>query len=482
MIPVLSSEAIKAADAYTIAHEPISSVGLMQRAVNALLPSFLNSGFESFHFVCGTGNNGGDGLALALLLHSYGKTCRISVVPTGSCESPDFLFFKNEVLSIMPQSLTCYQQVASIPHGNEDVYVDAVLGSGFKPPLKSQLMGLSVFFENAGKTVWSIDMPSGLDDKGSVGMSDFVRANKVWALEAPRPALLFPHYKIDFSIVPIGLDPTYMRSITAESYIIEKADVVIAPRKRYAHKGTNGHVLIVGGSTGMTGAPVISAKAAFAAGAGVVTCCVPQVAVSAVQAHLPEAMTRTCGTEYLQGPLPDLSRYDAIVVGPGMGQMPETQEFLLSLLNSFQKPIVIDADALRLVKQAAAFSLLHANCILTPHPGEWAYLSEGWKSEEERIQKARKWVEQYGVHLVLKDTYTTLVMPSAPLFYIQNGNASLATAGSGDMLAGCIAALLAGGMSVAEAVKAGTYYHADSAASFGGKPVRVSQLIDAYHY
>jgi len=482
MIPVLTSAAIRAADAYTIATEPITSLALMQRAIDALFPYFKECAFDSFHFICGTGNNGGDGLGLALKLLQSGKACRVSVLQVGTKESPGFAYFKSTFAAQFADKISFYADFDVIPKGEEALVVDAVFGSGFEPPLRGAFVNMPSFFANLNKPIWSIDMPSGLDDRGTVGLNEFVVADKVWVIETPRPSLLSPLIGMDFTLVPIGLNLSQVNPNEVTAFILEKKDLKIPVRKRHAHKGTNGRLLVVGGSKGMTGAPVLAAKAAFAAGAGVVTGLIPSIALHSFEAHLPEAMTIVAGNDTISGPLPDLEGFSACVIGPGMGRHAETQSFIGSLLASAPLPLVLDADALRALYDRSLFSLLKPGMVLTPHPGEWAYLSQSPIHDKESHSKARLLVDTYGVAIVLKGTYTALFLPNEPLYYIQNGNASLATAGAGDMLAGCIGALLGMGFSVSDAVKTGVYFHAASAETFQGRPVRVSELISAFHY
>lgn len=482
MIPVLNSAQIKAVDDFTIANEPITSLNLMERAVDRLLPNFLYLKNKQIHIICRTGNNGGDGLVLARKLWHSMVHCRVTVADFGNKHSDEFdenllrLQNKTEVAVCVANTL---KEVKINPG---EVIVDALFGCGLKRMLEGKYLSLVDCINQSQAEVYSIDMPSGLMSEGETPFEKFVHAVKTFVIQIPRISLFNPNHKVDFELVNIGLDAKFIQNQTTDCFLIEESDVLLKPRDRFAYKNTFGHLLIAGGSKGMYGAPVISAKAAFKSGAGLVSCLVPERGSQTVHNHLMEAMVQNAGIDFLDGNLYDLSKYKAIAIGMGMGQEQGSFKLLVDILMQSSVPVLMDADALNLIAKHNALDCVKPGSVLTPHTGEFKRLVGEWVSEKDRLHKLKELAVQTQSVVVLKGTYTVIAEPAGTLFFNITGSASLATAGAGDMLSGMIGAFLVQGYSPLESAMRGVYYHGKVGSRFMGAPVRVGEIINAIQF
>lgn len=482
MIPVLNSEQIKAVDTYTIANEPIASIDLMERAVDRLLPHFLYLKNKNIHIICGTGNNGGDGIVLALKLWHSMVHCHVTIADFGNRHSSDF---SENLLRLQRKTevpvLIAYN-ISEIKIEDGELIVDALFGNGLKSVLEGSYLELISLLNQSQAEIISIDMPSGLMSEGETPEDKYVHAAKTYVIQLPRPSILIPEHRIDFEIVDIGLDKEFIGKQKTNSYLIEESDAELNPRNRFAYKNSFGHLLVVGGSKGMYGAPVISTKAAFKFGVGLVTCLVPENGSEVIHNNILEAMVQNAGSDFLEGKLPDLSKYDALIIGMGMGQEYSSFGFLKEIISNAKGSILLDADALNLIAQHHAIDIIKPGSILTPHIGEFKRLVGNWKTESEKLQKLRLLSEQTQSIVVLKGTYTAIAEPGGDIFYNTTGNVSLATAGAGDMLSGVTGSFLAQGYTPLEAAIRGVYYHGKSAENFMGSPVRITEIIESIRF
>jgi NAD(P)H-hydrate epimerase len=263
----------------------------------------------------------------------------------------------------------------------------------------------------------------------------------------------------------IGLHPDYLTTVTSPYHYTTNEEILatIKPRKKFAHKGSFGHVLTVGGSYGKIGAAILMSRAALRTGCGLVTAYTPKVGYTIFQTAFPECMMQTDEELYEIRNFPDTAGFDALAIGPGLGQQEYTIKNFTKWIGTIEQPCVLDADALNicsrlLVEHHDSFHF-PGNCIITPHPKEFDRLAGVSKSSYERLEKQVRFAQQHKVIVVLKGAFTTIALPNGEVHFNSTGNDAMATAGSGDVLTGIIASLLAQGYAGKEAALLGVYLH-----------------------
>lgn len=491
MQKIFSASQIRQADAYTIQHEPIPSIDLMERAVTACygwICAHLPQARE-VTIVCGTGNNGGDGLALARML---GKDRKVSVVVLDSDnKSPDFKT-NFERLEKCPNVLvTTWNQFDTyeIPSGTE-LLIDAVFGTGLNRPVEDwRAAAIKAMNAHKSSIHLAIDMPSGLfADKATPADSAVFEADITLTFQLPKLAFMFAEnnrYVGDFVVLPIGLLSQFIVEEPTQNFLVDEIEFpeTLIKRPKFSHKGTFGHALLVAGSYGKMGAAILSARACLRTGAGLVTTHIPKQGVVCMQSAFPEAMVSIDGDEAVFSSLPaDLERYNVVAVGPGIGTSDKTQAAISQLLNQCAKPMVIDADAINCIAmEKNLLDDIPANSILTPHPKEFERLAGKWDNDFERLKKQCDMSQKYGVIIVFKGAHTTVSLPDGRTFFNTTGNPGMSTAGSGDVLTGIIAGLMAQGLSPAAAAVCGVFLHGragDRAFSDKGNGLIASDIVE----
>ncbi len=491
MIKLFTTGQIAGIDRYTIEHEPISDIDLMERAAwemrLALYPEIAPR--EPLVFFAGPGNNGGDALALARLFAGQSHPCTVYLLDTGKSLSGSAavnLVRLNEQGSVVVKRL---MQEGDFPHLDPGTLViDGLFGSGLTRPLTGLAAALVRHINRAGGRVYAIDIPSGLmgEDNRDNDPEHVLRASVTLTLQFPKLSLLFPEneqFVGDVRVVDIGLHPEGIAQTSSPYGLLSAEDIrkMIPVRPRFAHKGTFGHALLVAGSRGKSGAAVLAAQACLRSGAGLVTAHVPAETYPVVQTAVPGAM---CSVDEGLGMVtesPVLSDYSAVGIGPGLGRAPETLGALERLLKKVKVPLVIDADGLNLIAEnPRLLELLPEGTILTPHPGEFRRLFGDPGDSWHRLQLQREMASRYGVYIVLKGAYSTVAFPEGNLVFNPTGNPGMATGGSGDVLTGLLAGLLAQGMAPGEAAMAGVYLHGlagDLAAKKFSRPALIATDI-----
>jgi hydroxyethylthiazole kinase-like uncharacterized protein yjeF len=465
---VLSAEQVREWDHFTIENEPVSSIALMERAAAACV-NWMETNeladFNEFYLFCGKGNNGGDGLAIARMLHESGKIIHVFILEFGAPGTPDFQY-NLQLLHPLTVNISFIQPDAPLPFIPKNaILVDALLGTGIKRPVEGRTAELVTLINESGNTVVSIDLPSGLFADQSTIPHLCVKAAVTLSFQCFKPALLFAENEVFFGkrvILDIGLHPTYLKTIQPVYEIVNhsKAASLIEPRPSFAHKGKFGHALLIAGSYGKMGAAVLAAKSCLRCGPGLLSCLVPEKGMVIIQSTVPEAMAIPAGVSVISGSLPDLSPYRTIGCGPGLGTDPLTVETLEELINSFSKPMVWDADAINLLSRNQAWlEKLPPHTILTPHPKEFERLTGPAANESDRIKKAIDFAKKYQLIVVLKGHHTFIAMPEGKSYFNFSGNASMAKGGSGDILTGMLTGLLTRGYSPEHAVLLGVYLH-----------------------
>jgi len=466
---VLSADKIREWDQYTISHEPVSSIELMERAARACVQWIEKTGYQEQHFniFCGKGNNGGDGLAIARLLTARKYPVKVFILEFGHKGTDDFQVNLARLHEYPEVEIKFIQSNDHFPSLDKDeIIIDALFGSGLNRGLEGVTAELVDHLNNTGCRVISVDIPSGLFvDRSSKG-NKVIRADHTLAFQCYKPAFLVAEngpYTGDVAILDIGLHPDFYRIANAEMEMIDKEHVrsLYKPRNRFAHKGKFGHVLLIVGSHGKMGAAILTAKACLRCGAGLVTCHVPKSGYEIMQSSVPEAMVITDPNNSMITKIDeDLSKYNVIGIGPGIGTVRETKQALQELFKTFQKPMVLDADALNcLASEYKLIKQIPPGSILTPHPKEFERWFGESKNDFERIELARQKANELNLVIILKGHHTLVASPGGKLYFNSTGNPGMAKAGTGDVLTGVLSGLLAQGYSSFDAALLGVYLH-----------------------
>ncbi len=465
---ILSADQIRAWDEYTIQHEPIASIDLMERATARCLSWLTDNGYagRSFSIYCGKGNNGGDGLALARMLSILENKVAVHILESGHKGTDDFQvnLFRLEQTSVeirLGDGLAPFQPV---PSG--DVVIDALFGSGLNRKLEGIAAQLVQHLNQSGNEIIAIDIPSGLFVNSSSRNNVAIHANHTLSFQCYKPAFLVPENAAavgEIHILDIGLHPDYLPQVTGESELLDETIIgaIFKPRKSFANKGNFGHALLMAGSYGKIGAAVLGARACLRSGVGLLTCQVPVCGYEILQSTVPEAMIMVDADEKIHtGFTGDLGMYSAVGIGPGIGQDPRTAAFLGDVLQRYKKPMVVDADALNILStHPDLFSFLPPYSILSPHPKEFERLFGASPDDFARIEMAREQARAHQCVIILKGHYTFVAMPDGKSYFNSTGNAGMAKGGSGDVLTGILTALLSQSYPAGEAAVLGVYLH-----------------------
>ena len=466
MLQLLTSKQTRLADAYTISSKQISSLQLMERASEAFTDAFeeeISDKNTKISFYCGTGNNGGDGLAIARILKKRGfENISVRIARFQKSESPDFVSNLRR-LKDTKIPVTDILGNDSIPYEEADVIVDALLGSGLNKPLEGDLEQLVVHINQLHRTVIAVDIPTGLPAEGKIDTkSAMVKASLCISFQRPKINFFFPESELvldRFKVVGIGLDEEFIQSQAGPWKLIEERDIRqgIKPRKVFSHKGSFGHALIVAGGKNTLGAALLCADACLHSGAGLTSASTPADGLTALNTYVPEVMFLD-RKELLNSAISN--KYSSIAIGPGLGSDQQSLEVLKHILEHSGCPMVIDADGLNiLASNPELLTKLPSNCILTPHVKEFDRLfgkSECWW---DRINLAIKKAQELDVVIVLKNRYTFIFCTQGNIFINPTGNPAMAVGGTGDVLTGMISAFQAQGYNAEEASILAIYLH-----------------------
>jgi ADP-dependent NAD(P)H-hydrate dehydratase / NAD(P)H-hydrate epimerase len=496
---VLSAAEMQACDRATTERFGIPSIELM-RAASSAVATFVREYFASARRVtvlCGKGNNGGDGMMAAQLLSDAGLAVTTLLLGAPEHLAGDAAVAWAELNSPRRGQIHIIANAQTLVQHNDaldtDLIVDAVLGTGFKPPLKGLALAACEWLQRSRTAVLApilaptlaIDLPSGwpADETNATVTGPVFPADAVITFTAPKCAHVFGqmtrHWDQPVVVAPIGSPDAAIVSALKLDWAGSSLALAQAPRAAAANKGNYGHVLVVGGTFGTAGgkagAPAMTALAAMRAGAGLVTAAVPAPALQVVSSFAPELMTWPLAvTKAGQISAKNLEKKQiasliagmtVLAIGPGLGQRAETSRFVAGFLGAIEMPAVIDADALNILAAKPALLKKLAKgrpLVLTPHPGEMARLAGTTvaKVQANRLATARDFVRRIGVTLVLKGARTLIAHPDGRVAINTSGNPGMAKGGSGDLLTGLIAGLLAQyPHNPAQAVEAAVYLH-----------------------
>ena len=463
---VLNSQQIKEAERLAMQAQGITSWQLMERAAEKLFQWIKAHCQREKHItvLAGTGNNGGDGLALARMLLNDGRNVTTYLLHFSAQLSPDCQQNKELLQAQGHPVAEIYPEQADSIHLSELV-IDAIFGIGLNRPAPQWLQQLFARLNASSSEVLSVDMPSGLPaDAISIGDARWVHPKKVLTFQNPKLPFLLPttgQYIPDWEVLDIGIE-TQCSQVFANAFPQAAVDAKICRKERakFSHKGSYGHALLVGGSYGKIGAVVLSATDVLRAGAGLLTVAIPQCGYTVLQTAVPEAMAITSEEEKHFKTTEIPFSPSAIGVGIGWGTHPETAEALFALFERYpHTPFVIDADALNILSQhPEKHSLLPKGAILTPHPKELQRLIGTWKDDFEKLDKAKAFAAKHQVVLLIKGAYTAITEGQHYWFNF-TGNAGMATAGSGDVLTGMLTGLYAQGYTALQTALLGVKEH-----------------------
>jgi ADP-dependent NAD(P)H-hydrate dehydratase / NAD(P)H-hydrate epimerase len=487
MHKILSSKQIKELDAYTILHEPIASIDLMERAAKAFVDWFTIQFVapRKIGIICGTGNNGGDGLAIARLLSELSYPVKVWIVRGSAPSTEDFKI--NFELS--KGKLDVYDFVATSDQGlfsDRTILIDAVFGAGLSRPAEGIYERAINFINRSPSIKIAVDIPSGLfADQHSSG--EIVKADFTISFQLPKLAFLLPEnakYVSDWKVFDIGLSKNFLKAADTSYFYLTRKSVKekIRKREKFDHKAKHGHALLIAGSFGKMGASVLSAKACLRAGVGLLTVHVPATGYTIIQNSIPEAMASIDQHEKFFSSELNVEPFTSIGIGPGLGQSKETVDAFAKILKQ-GRPLVIDADGLNIISTAAElFKLIPQGSILTPHPKEFERLVGKWQHDFERLEKQKRLSIETKSVIILKGAHSSIATPDGKFYFNSTGNPGMATGGSGDVLTGILTGLLAQGYSATDAAIIGVYLHGLSgdlaAREKGQHSVIASDLID----
>ncbi|OYP60142.1 NAD(P)H-hydrate dehydratase [Prevotella sp. P3-122] len=492
---IFTSAQIHEHDKYTIEHEPISSVDLMERAAKAITHAIAERWAANTPVVvfAGPGNNGGDALAVARMLADKGYQVRVYLFNihnnlSADCsvnrkrlnESKKIKSFSEISLNFDPPQLT-----------EDTLVVDGLFGSGLNKPLSGGFASLVKYINQSPSKVVSIDIPSGLmcEDNTYNIRTNIIRADVTLTLQYKKLAMMFADnqpYIGKLQILDIGLSKEYADNTECKYCIVDEADIrtLVRPRPDFVHKGSMGNALIVAGSYGMAGAAVLATKACLRSGAGKVTTRTPKNNCMIMQIAVPEAVLSIDPDAEVLSESASADDIDALGIGPGLGQAETTAVALIGQFKRTHCPIVADADALNILANHRAWlQQLPKNIIMTPHPKEMDKLaSNAANGDYDRLAKALDFAERHDAFIILKGHYTAVCTPQGKVFFNNTGNSGMATAGSGDVLTGILTGLLARGYSEEQACLLGVYLHGlagdIAAGKLGKESLIASDIID----
>jgi hydroxyethylthiazole kinase-like uncharacterized protein yjeF len=502
---VLNASQMRAIDRETIEGIGIPGPVLMENAGREIFRE-LASRFpalekEKIVVVAGKGNNGGDGLVVARHLLNRGAKPVVLLLATREEVKGDAALN----LKIAAAVGVDIREVKSPEDWDgrrgdlegATIVIDAIFGTGLFKPAEG-LQARAIEDINAARAFkLAVDIPSGLSSDGFELIGPAVKADLTVTLAAPKVAHVLPpaeDWVGKLVVADIGIPKRLLDDPDLKLGIAEPAGLlpVFAPRKNDTHKGTYGHVLVISGSLGKTGAAAMAAKAALKTGAGLVTVataasCLPIIARSMIELMtepLPETAEKTIAAEAVDRAAALAQGKDAVLIGPGISTHPSTGEFLYRLLPRLKCPVVIDADGLNLLGQKPeALARVPRPAIFTPHPGEFARLTGVPTAEvlKRRLELAPSFAAKHGVYLVLKGYRTLVAAPDGRVFINPTGNPGMATGGSGDVLSGILASLLAQEKDPLLSAVAGVYLHGLSgdlgARKLSEKALTASDLI-----
>ncbi len=474
MLKILSGSDVGRLDAFHTGKIGISSHQLMERAASGFVTWFLAQGISAnkpIGIFCGSGNNGGDGLAIARLLHKNGYPIHVF-----TCFSPDSALSADcqKNLELLPSEIS-FSHWEDFQGDTDMLVIDSFLGVGLNgEPRETAKAIISRINSRKGECI-SVDIPSGLPSEGDCNW-ECVRAEETITFAFPKLALLCPEFAPftgELEVIDIGIPEADYAGFESSWYYLQEKDVFGFHKKfnRFSHKGDFGKVLMIAGSQGKMGAAVLGTKAALRTGSGLVTCLVPEEAQGSLLGLVPEAMTIS------ESSAQDFSRFDAIGIGPGFGL--DKKDLLELVLDYFPNPVVLDADALTLLSRYRdLIPKIPKGSILTPHLGEFERLFGKSKNHLDRLEKASSFCQDQSLNLVIKGANSVLCFADGRKIFNSSGSPYMASAGMGDVLTGMLTSFLGQGYSPEQALICGVFQHGLAGEMAGREKLRSTLATD----
>jgi len=480
---IATAQEMRDIDKATMEWFGLPGVALMENAGRAVAEKAISILVEPrgkiVFIVCGGGNNGGDGYVAARWLHNRGVRVKLFLAMDRSLIKGDALVHLDTAVRM---GIECFDfteprsmEKARIASAFADLVIDALLGTGFQGELSEPYKESIELMNGAGKKILSVDIPSGVEADTGMVRGKAVQAFCTVTFGLPKPGLLlYPGAGCagEIEVAPIGIPTELLTAAAIRQTLVTQAFAasLLPHRLPDSHKGSFGHVLVMGGSRGMSGAAFLATQGALRAGAGLVTAGVPASIGAVMEMKTTEVMTLELPETLAGGLGPDAVRMihdfsansSVVLIGPGLGRHEDTMESVRELIQMLDRPLVLDADALfALAGHIELLAALDVLAVLTPHPGEMARMTglSVRQIQSDRIGVARRSAQEWGNIVVLKGPRTVVAFPDGEVYVNPTGNSGMATGGMGDVLAGLIAALIAQGLSSHDAAVLGVYLH-----------------------
>jgi len=483
MIPVATAAQIRECDRETIEDLGLPGLVLMENASRSvafkaieLLGGKQHIAGKKISIYCGKGNNGGDGFAAARHLQNVGALVDVFLIGEAKSLKGDALFNCKFLKKIDGKVVEILKLNDLVKYSSRhDLIIDALLGTGFQGEVRGLYAKVVEFINGFDVPVIAVDIPSGVEADSGKAATYAVMADATMTFGLMKRGLLLSpgrEHAGHVTVVEIGIPPKVIAARHISLSLVEESNIRerIPHRHPAAHKGNVGHVYILAGSPGLTGAATLTAEAAMRIGSGLVVVGVPESLNPILEVKLNEAMSQplpetkagTLSSMALNDILPRMEWANVVVIGPGMRRDSDTAKLLERLLKEINKPLVIDADGLNLLADHPhLLNKLPADTVLTPHPGEFSRLTGISKSNiiADRFKAVSEWANKWNVTVVLKGSPTVTSTPEGKMFLNPTGNAGMASGGSGDALTGIIGGLIAQGLNTGDAAWVGVYLH-----------------------
>jgi len=466
---IFTAAQVREIDAYTIRHEPIKSIDLMERAAMRLTGWYVRH-FQTDRKVvifAGPGNNGGDALAMARMLADRQFRVECYLLRFGSLSED----CSRNLQGLKEQGEVKLRELGESdvlpPLESSDVVVDGIFGSGLSRKVSGLPARVIQHINEGAGTVIAIDIPSGLfgESNRENDYAQVIRASYTLTFQFPFLSFFFDlheSYVGSWRVQDIRLHPQAIAELKTEYSTLEPEEIraLLPRREKFTHKGKLGHALMISGSYGMMGAALLAGESCLRSGTGLLTLHVPRFGYNIVQTAFPEAIVSLDQSDILFSEAPGLEPFSAVGIGPGLGCKPNSGKGLKMLLERCRVPLLIDADGLNILSQHPEwFELLPTGTVLTPHPKEFDRMAGESPNSWERHLKQREFARKHQVVVVLKGAHTGIASPDGKYWFNTTGNPGMATGGSGDVLTGLITGFLAQGIPSLDAALAGVYLH-----------------------
>ncbi|MCU7616058.1 NAD(P)H-hydrate dehydratase [Chryseobacterium sp. PBS4-4] len=480
---IFTAEEIKAADEFTIANVPITSISLMERAASKCAEWIFQhcKNYSKFAVFCGKGNNGGDGFAIARMLYLKGFDVDVLIDLSNDKFSDDAQINYQRLKEISGILVHDFKDIDSFQFDQDTIIIDALFGTGLSRKLDGVYAELIEKLNKLNQVKISVDVPSGLfsdkiiEENQTIFQADYTLSFQFW-----KRSFLHPEtgkFAGKVVILDIDLNKEYINKTPTDYFVIDDEMIkeIFKPKNDFAHKGTYGKAIIVAGSCGKIGAAVLATKSALKTGTGLTFTIAPNCGYEILQTSCPEAMFISGGKKYIEEI--EIQKDSVYGIGPGLGTESQTEKSLLKFLKQSENPLLLDADALNIIsKNQDHINLIPKNSVITPHPKEFERLFGTTEDSFERLELARIKAKELQIFIVLKDHHTQIIDPKGKVFYNITGNSGLAKGGSGDLLTGIITSLLAQKYSPENASILGVWLHG-KAADFAAKKFSKESML-----